>query len=69
MGPHTPPGAKHHYHFAVFALDEVIPIDPALSYDALAAVMGGYVLASGEVIGLGQAEPPPRVRLVTTFKF
>ena len=21
MGPHTPPGPKHHYHFQVFALD------------------------------------------------
>ena len=67
MGPHTPPGPKHHYHFQVFALDETIPADPSLSYDALAAAMAGHVLASGELIGLGQAEPPPRVR-VGTFK-
>jgi para-nitrobenzyl esterase len=62
MGPHTPPGAKHHYHFEVFALDQVIPADPALTYDALAAAMTGHVLASGELIGLGQADPtaPPR---------
>jgi para-nitrobenzyl esterase len=57
MGPHTPPGPKHHYHFAVFALDRDIPVDPALSYNALAADMAGHVLASGEVIGLGQADP------------
>jgi para-nitrobenzyl esterase len=72
MGPHTPPGPKHHYHFAVFALDEVIPVDPALSYDQLAADISGHVLASGELIGLGQADPnapAPRVRQVTTFKF
>jgi para-nitrobenzyl esterase len=66
MGPHTPAGVKHHYHFAVFALDETIPIDPALSYDALAAAMIGHVLASGEVVGLGQAPGPPVVH-VTTF--
>jgi para-nitrobenzyl esterase len=68
MGPHTPPGAKHHYHFAVFALDETIPVDPALSYDALAAAMTGHVLASGEVVGLGQAPEPPAVH-VTIMPF
>lgn len=57
MGPHTPPGPKHHYHFQVFALDETIPADPALSYDTLAAAMTGHVLASGELVGLGQADP------------
>ena len=33
--------------------------------------MTGHVLASGELIGLGQADPDPgpRVRLETTFKF
>jgi Raf kinase inhibitor-like YbhB/YbcL family protein len=62
MGPHTPPGPKHHYHFQVFALDADVPADPALSYDALAAAMTGHVLASGELVGLGQADPnaPPR---------
>jgi para-nitrobenzyl esterase len=62
MGPHTPPGPKHHYHFQVFALDAEVPPDPALSYDALAAAMTGHVLASGELVGLGQADPtaPPR---------
>ncbi len=61
LGPHTPPGPKHHYHFQVFALDEEIRADPALSYDALAAAMTGHVLASGELVGLGHADPnaPP----------
>lgn len=57
MGPRTPPGPKHHYHFAVFALDREIAVDPSLTYDALAADMTGHVLASGEVIGLGHADP------------
>jgi para-nitrobenzyl esterase len=57
MGPHTPPGPKHHYHFAVFALDRDIPVEPGLTYDALAADISGHVLASGEVVGLAQADP------------
>jgi para-nitrobenzyl esterase len=62
LGPHTPPGPKHHYHFAVLALDRDIPVDAALTYDALAADMAGHVLASGEVVGLAEADPtaPPR---------
>jgi para-nitrobenzyl esterase len=62
MGPHTPPGPKHHYHFEVFALDREIAVDPALTYDAMAQDLDGHVLASGEVVGLGQADPtaPPR---------
>lgn len=60
LGPRTPPGPKHHYHFAVFALDTVLP-DPGASYDAMTAAMKGHVLASGETVGLGQADPqaPP----------
>ena len=69
MGPHTPRGAKHHYHFEVFALDQTIPADPALSWDALALAIAGHVLASGDLIGLGQDPPPTPVRLETTFKF
>jgi para-nitrobenzyl esterase len=62
MGPHTPPGPKHHYHFAVLALDQTIPADTAVSYDTLAIALAGHVLASGELVGLGQADPnaPPR---------
>jgi Raf kinase inhibitor-like YbhB/YbcL family protein len=57
LGPHTPPGPKHHYHFAVLALDHEIAVDPVMTYDALAAQIVGHVLASGEVVGLGHADP------------
>jgi para-nitrobenzyl esterase len=61
MGPRTPAGPKHRYHFQVFALDT--KLDPAAltTYDALLAAMKDHVLASGEVIGLGQVDPnaPP----------
>lgn len=57
MGPRTPPGPKHRYHFQVFALDTTIP--SATTYVDLTAAMKDHVLASGEVIGLGQAAPSP----------
>lgn len=61
LGPRTPPGPKHRYRFQVFALDTTIPADPAITYDALVAAMKDHVLASGEVVGLGQVDPnaPP----------
>jgi para-nitrobenzyl esterase len=55
LGPHPPPGPKHHYHLQVFALDTVVA-DPGASYDALTGAMRGHVLASGEVVGLGQVD-------------
>jgi para-nitrobenzyl esterase len=57
LGPHTPPGPKHHYHLQVFALDDSIPPNDALSYDMLTEAMRGHILASGEVVGLAQADP------------
>jgi para-nitrobenzyl esterase len=65
LGPRTPPGAKHHYHLQVFALDTTIAQDPNTVFDGLEAAMKDHVLASGEVIGLGQADPnapPPAPR-------
>src|SRR5215475_818683 len=46
LGPHTPPGPKHHYHLQVFALDDSIPQDDAMSYDTLTEAMRGHILAS-----------------------
>jgi para-nitrobenzyl esterase len=57
MGPHTPAGPKHRYHLQVFALDTTIPSEGTASYAALTGAMKGHVLASGELIGLGQAPP------------
>ena len=56
-GPRTPPGPKHRYHLQVFALDTTIPSAALASYADLTAAMKDHVLASGEVIGLGQAPP------------
>lgn len=64
-GPRTPAGPKHRYHFQIFALDTTITEDPKITYDAMRTAMTGHVLASGEVMGLGQVDPtapppPPR---------
>jgi para-nitrobenzyl esterase len=65
MGPRTPPGPKHRYHLQVFALDTTLPADAGASFDSLTAAMKDHVLASGQIIGLGQADPnapPPAQR-------
>ena len=56
-GPRTPAGPKHRYHLQVFALDTTLPDEARATYDALIAAMKDHVLASGEVIGLGQVAP------------
>ncbi len=60
MGPRTPAGPKHRYHIQIFALDTAV--DASKTYDEILAAMKDHVLASGEVIGLGQVDPnaPPR---------
>ena len=59
MGPRTPAGPKHRYHFQIFALDTTLPAEALAGYDALIGAMKNHVLASGETIGLGQVAPPP----------
>jgi para-nitrobenzyl esterase len=57
-GPRTPAGPKHRYHIQVFALDIVLPPEALANPMAMTAAMKDHVLASGEVIGLGQIYPP-----------
>jgi para-nitrobenzyl esterase len=69
LGPRTPAGPKHRYHIQVFAMDTMLPADFApKSYAELIEPMKGHVLASGSVMGLGQADPnapPPAPRANT----
>jgi para-nitrobenzyl esterase len=51
MGPRTPAGPKHRYHFQVFALDTTLSDDARATYDALVAAMKGHVLATGKLVG------------------
>ena len=52
FGPKPPPGDAHHYHFHVYALDEMLPISAGKSKDDVERAMSGHVLAQGELIGL-----------------
>lgn len=58
MGPRTPAGPKHRYHIQVFAMDNTLAAEALATFATLTEAMKGHVLASGEVIGLGQAAPP-----------
>jgi para-nitrobenzyl esterase len=64
MGPRTPAGPKHRYHFQVFALDTTLPAEAGATIDSLSAAVKDHVLASGEIVGLGQVDPnaPPPAR-------
>lgn len=64
-GPRTPPGPGDDYHFEIFALDTTIPDEGKSDYAAITKAMEGHVLASGEVVGHGIADPnapPPTPR-------
>ena len=56
-GPRTPAGPKHRYHFQVFALDTELPAEAGATIESLQAAMKDHVLASGEIVGLGQVDP------------
>ncbi len=51
-GPHPPAGSAHHYHFTVYALDQVVSLQPGTAIDHLLTRMAGHVLAKGELVGL-----------------
>jgi Raf kinase inhibitor-like YbhB/YbcL family protein len=51
-GPCPPPGDAHHYHFAVYALDATLSLQPGFSKQRLASAMQGHTLAWGELVGL-----------------
>jgi Raf kinase inhibitor-like YbhB/YbcL family protein len=51
-GPCPPPGDAHHYHFAVYALDATLSLQPGFSKQQLASAMQGHTLAWGELVGL-----------------
>jgi Raf kinase inhibitor-like YbhB/YbcL family protein len=41
----------HHYHFQVFALDEMLPLGNGIGRSALIKAMSGHVIARGELVG------------------
>ena len=59
MGPRTPAGPKHRYHVQIFALDATLTAESTADYASLTAAIKDHVLASGELVGLGQVMPAP----------
>jgi Raf kinase inhibitor-like YbhB/YbcL family protein len=51
-GPHPPAGGDHHYHFQLFALDQVLKVRLGVDRDGLVGAMKGHVLAEGDLVGL-----------------
>ncbi len=47
-----PPTGTHHYHFKVYALDEMMELDQNNDKASLEKRMEGHILAEGELIGL-----------------
>jgi Raf kinase inhibitor-like YbhB/YbcL family protein len=59
-GPHPPAGdPPHHYHFEVFALDQMLDLRAAANREDLVKAMHGHVLAKGELIGLFKRPESP----------
>ena len=52
-GPAPPPGAPHHYHFIVYALDQVIadkPNTPPPTRNELLQAASGHIIGKGELV-------------------
>jgi hypothetical protein len=53
-GPCPPPGAPHHYHFTLYALDAKLNLPVGATRTQVEAAIQGHILAHGELIGLFQ---------------
>jgi Raf kinase inhibitor-like YbhB/YbcL family protein len=52
-GPRPPAGdPAHHYHFEIFALDQMLDLRVGANREDLVTAMRGHVLAKGELIGI-----------------
>ena len=51
-GPAPPVGSVHHYHFAVFALDEELDLPPGLDRGKLLQAIKGHVIGQGDMVTL-----------------
>jgi Raf kinase inhibitor-like YbhB/YbcL family protein len=51
QGPCPPPGAAHHYHFKLYALDAKLDLPAGETAEEVERAMTGHVIASAELIG------------------
>jgi len=52
MGPCPPPGAPHHYHFRLFALDTKLNLEGAVTAAVLRDAMKGHIKDSADEVGV-----------------
>ena len=50
-GPCPPPGALHHYHFTLYALDQTLDLPAGATKTQVLKAMQGHILAQVELIG------------------
>jgi Raf kinase inhibitor-like YbhB/YbcL family protein len=56
FGPRPPRRDRpHRYHFQLFAIDMMLPLDPGATPEQVLSAMKGRVVAAGEVIGTFEA--------------
>jgi Raf kinase inhibitor-like YbhB/YbcL family protein len=51
-GPNPPPGRPHNYHFELYALDTVLPVETGVNATRLLELMKDHVLASARLMGI-----------------
>jgi Raf kinase inhibitor-like YbhB/YbcL family protein len=52
FGPCPPPGAPHHYHFYLYALDEVLDLPEGAPEAALRKEIDAHTITTAELVGL-----------------
>jgi Raf kinase inhibitor-like YbhB/YbcL family protein len=50
-GPHPPSGRPHNYHFELYALDAVLPVEAGVEATRLLGLMKDHVLATAGLMG------------------
>jgi Raf kinase inhibitor-like YbhB/YbcL family protein len=51
MGPYPPEGDTHHYHFHLYALDEMLDIDAGTEAEVARAEIEKHTIAEAELVG------------------
>jgi len=53
-GPCPPAGKTHHYIFTLYAVDQVLSLEPAPDKAGLLTALEGHILATGQLVGTYQ---------------
>jgi Raf kinase inhibitor-like YbhB/YbcL family protein len=52
IGPKPPPRVTHNYHFEVYALDNLLPVETGVTAVRLLELMKGHILATAKLTGI-----------------